>query len=207
MALIRPYKKAKAGFSLVELMVVLAIINTTVALGIPASKSFKYKAIQAQAQMGLKTVTASAEAYFGENDGTQDFSTLCPSTGTNGSHVYCNLVWGGTGGATDCNLPNPFGYKVTDCRKNYYEAYILQQTVSRHAWRAIFFMKAGAMGSNLRGADSWEINRCHEICQAIRITSLLTMSSEYILPNCPASNGNANNFFYALSCTPNPFAP
>src|SRR4051812_25203939 len=63
------------GFTLIELMIVVAIIGILAAIAIPNFIKFQAKSKQSEAKTNLKAVFTSEKAYFGERDKfTTDFS-------------------------------------------------------------------------------------------------------------------------------------
>ena len=68
-------RKGKAGFSLVELMIVVAIIGVLAALAVPRFQTFQAKAKQAEAKSNLSHIYTLEQAYFG------DASTYTDTTG------------------------------------------------------------------------------------------------------------------------------
>ena len=60
--------KSKAGFSLVELMVVLSIVGIIVTLALPKFKEFQVRARQAEARSNLRYINTLQIAYHSENN-------------------------------------------------------------------------------------------------------------------------------------------
>ena len=60
--------KGQAGFSLVELMIVVAIIGVLAALAVPKFATFQAKAKQTEAKTSLSHLYTLQEAVFGETD-------------------------------------------------------------------------------------------------------------------------------------------
>jgi len=77
-------KKAK-GFTLIELMIVVAIIGILAAIAIPNFLRYQAKSKQSEAKTNLGSIFTSQIAYFGEED---EFSS---------SLVNVNLGWAAEG--------------------------------------------------------------------------------------------------------------
>ena len=59
-------KERKSGFTLVEIMIVVAIIGLLAAIAVPSFLRFNARARQAEAKMGLKGFFTAAKATFSE---------------------------------------------------------------------------------------------------------------------------------------------
>jgi type IV pilus assembly protein PilA len=70
----------KKGFTLIELMIVVAIIGILAAIAIPNFLKFQAKSKQSEAKTNLKGVYTAETAYFGENNtyGTFDAVNWVP---------------------------------------------------------------------------------------------------------------------------------
>ncbi|MBM4252621.1 MAG: type II secretion system protein [Deltaproteobacteria bacterium] len=61
-------RKAEQGFSLVELMIVVAIIGVLAALAVPKFQSFQAKAKQSEAKSNLSHIYTLELSYYGDQD-------------------------------------------------------------------------------------------------------------------------------------------
>jgi prepilin-type N-terminal cleavage/methylation domain-containing protein len=67
-------EKNQKGFTLIELMIVIAIIGILAAIAIPQFNSYRKRAFDASAQSNLRNAATAQEAYY------VDESTYCSST-------------------------------------------------------------------------------------------------------------------------------
>ena len=73
--------KDQKGFTLIELMIVIAIIGILAAIAIPQFASYRKRGYNAAAQADLKNLATSEEAYFTDNyKYTQTVANLTGST-------------------------------------------------------------------------------------------------------------------------------
>lgn len=70
----------QAGFSLVELMVVVGIIGILAAIAVPKLGAFTAKAKQSEARSNLRAIHTLQEAYFSENSQYGDLAAIGGST-------------------------------------------------------------------------------------------------------------------------------
>ncbi|MBC7752597.1 MAG: prepilin-type N-terminal cleavage/methylation domain-containing protein [Moraxellaceae bacterium] len=69
MNLAKAVRKSQAGFSLIELMVVVAIIGILAAIGIPQYAKFQARARQSEAKGSLSALYSAEQSFFGEWNG------------------------------------------------------------------------------------------------------------------------------------------
>jgi type IV pilus assembly protein PilA len=86
--------KNRKGFTLIELMIVVAIIGILAAIAIPDFLKFQAKAKQSEAKQNLGAIFTTQVAYFGENNtfggGTNCFTDIAWSPeGDNLYAYYC----------------------------------------------------------------------------------------------------------------------
>src|SRR3974390_1196322 len=62
-------KKLQKGFTLIELMIVVAIIGILAAIAIPNFIRFQAKSKQSEAKTNLKAIFTAQKSYYGERDG------------------------------------------------------------------------------------------------------------------------------------------
>ncbi len=95
--------RSKKGFTLIELMIVVAIIGILAAIAIPNFLKFQAKSKQSEAKTNLKGIFTAETSYFGENNtyGTMTAVNWAP-VGTRQMYQYeigtqtINLVGGGS---------------------------------------------------------------------------------------------------------------
>ncbi|MBI5420485.1 MAG: prepilin-type N-terminal cleavage/methylation domain-containing protein [Deltaproteobacteria bacterium] len=68
--------RSKKGFTLIELMIVVAIIGILAAIAIPNFLRFQAKSKQSEAKTNLKAIYTAETSYFGENNSYNTFQII-----------------------------------------------------------------------------------------------------------------------------------
>ncbi|MDD9951766.1 MAG: prepilin-type N-terminal cleavage/methylation domain-containing protein [Zetaproteobacteria bacterium] len=128
------------GFSLVELMVVVAIIGILASMALPRFRIFQAKARQSEAKSNLAQIYTLEQAYYGEND------------------AYVALPAMGFTGAA-CDAPNALGFLLDGCDKIRY-TYEVQVGNNGATFTATATSGDGNDNRVLRGcpAETWTMN-------------------------------------------------
>ncbi len=69
-------KRNKKGFTLIELMIVVAIIGILAAIAIPNFLKFQAKSKQSEAKTNLKAIYTAETGYYGENNAYNTFDKV-----------------------------------------------------------------------------------------------------------------------------------
>ena len=76
-------KKDEKGFTLIELMIVIAIIGILAAIAIPQFSSYRKRAFNSAAQSDLKNTATAQEAYYVDNQAYTTHGNLTLNTSEN----------------------------------------------------------------------------------------------------------------------------
>ena len=95
---IRNKRQGQKGFTLIELMIVIAIIGILAAIAIPNFLSYRQRAYDSAAQSDLKNLMTAQEAYFVDHDTYVDITGV--SAGGEISDLDLTLSKGVTAGGT-----------------------------------------------------------------------------------------------------------
>jgi len=103
--------KGKKGFTLIELMIVVAIIGILAAIAIPNFLKFQAKSKQSEAKSNLGAIYTGQIAYLGETNNYGDFTGInwSPSGSPRYHYTLGSYVWANTDntnrGATQGTAP------------------------------------------------------------------------------------------------------
>jgi type IV pilus assembly protein PilA len=91
----RPKLKGNKGFTLIELMIVVAIIGILAAIAIPNFLSYQGKARQSEARVNLSGVYVSQVAFYGARGGFGNFGQIGYTLGSvsNGTCSVCRYTY------------------------------------------------------------------------------------------------------------------
>ena len=92
------------GFTLIELMIVIAIIGILAAIAIPQFQAYRNRAFNAAAQADIHNIGITQEAYYIDNG--RYCSSVTKLTGMQPGYMQSENVWAGTVGSV-------FGYTIT----------------------------------------------------------------------------------------------
>lgn len=163
--------RRKDGFSLVELMIVVAIIGILAALAIPRFQQFQSKSRQAEARSNLAHIYTLQVSYNGDNDTFSNFGCMSKGKATvvggSGQASGCGAGSAQWASYNACNTTNDIGFRVTDCKK---VRYVYQNVGNMNQFTATASeMDSGSAASRrvfpgcTTNMDVWQINENKEL--------------------------------------------
>jgi type IV pilus assembly protein PilA len=98
-------KKGKKGFTLIELMIVVAIIGILAAIAIPNFLKFQAKSKQSEAKSNLGAIFTGQVSYFGENNTYGNFQQINWSPSGTPRYHYSVSGWAAPDNITQVGAP------------------------------------------------------------------------------------------------------
>ena len=142
----------KKGFTLIELMIVVAIIGILAAIAIPNFLKFQAKSKQSEARTNLKAIFTAETAWFGEANAYSDFGAV-KWTPVGANQLYAYTLGGDATATTDAppilHIKNSAGSLPAT------QKWLVGFTNASSA--AGFTAGAAATLSNIGLADCWQV--------------------------------------------------
>lgn len=152
----------ESGFTLVELVITVAIIGVLAVVGVPTYRRFIERAIQAEAKVSLGSIARAQQAYFAEYErygqlcGGADDTKDWNSDTRHGRH---------SDGTHECTCDSSIGrlaMQIDDCQNSYYGYGSSQDTAGPQSFFAIAGSGCGAE------EDLWEITSANRALRHVR---------------------------------------
>jgi len=162
--------RSKKGFTLIELMIVVAIIGILAAIAIPNFLKFQAKSKQSEAKSNLAAIFTGQTSYFGEFNNYSNFTAINWSPSGTPRYRYTLGGWGapdnaliiGAGGTIAVpgswtgNLNNVTASDGTEMNTAF-----LAPTIDNT--NKLFTAGSGGVISNNGKTDAWSINQKRQL--------------------------------------------
>ena len=142
------FKTSNQAFSLIELMVVIAIIGLLSALAIPKFRVFQAKARQSEAKTNLSYIFALEESYFGDQD---TYAAL----DNQGKDYGCTA--------------NTLGFVLSPCKARY------NYSVDANGTTFITKADSGQNNAIMPGCDKSDIWTINELKELVAVSDSVTL--------------------------------
>ena len=100
-------KKNRTGFTLIELMIAIAIIGILASIAIPQFTAYKVKGYNAASKSDLKNAYTVAQAYFTENPGATFDAAVMAAGGYQATQGVVLTITAGTQSTLALTTTNP----------------------------------------------------------------------------------------------------
>lgn len=194
-------RSVEAGFSLVELMVVVTIIGILAGVAVPKFQTFKARAQQTEAKSGLNGIYLAQSAYMANYS---DFATIAAGAG----NLYSSA---GVKGAAATTI----GFAISGSKPKYNYSIVSQAETGTQAARwAAMAISNTPLGANAAGTkvyDQQRINTNKWACAAYdgvigRAATAPPAGAKMatVVTQCPQQGNGAANFPVALNASDDP---
>jgi type IV pilus assembly protein PilA len=159
--------KGKKGFTLIELMIVVAIIGILAAIAIPNFLKFQAKSKMSEAKTNLGAIYTGEIAYFGEQNSYGDFIAINWSpSGTPRYHFALGTTWADNDainrGALTTLAPQPTTWTAN--LNNAVDSSGTAVSPVAPMWdNASFTAGAGGKISTVAYSDGWSMNQLRQL--------------------------------------------
>ncbi len=144
-------KKLGRGFTLIELMIVVAIIGILAAIAIPNFMRFQARARQSEAKANLKAVFTATKASLAEKNSNCGFCSWAQEKGG----IYKYHAMASSGVISSGEMTGATGGDPTDC--------LIVRPVGQNAFSESFTVNAIGNIDNDTTYDCWDISDSNDL--------------------------------------------